>query len=113
MGLSTGSWLTLSARPGAGQSRVNSGRHQWLYIYTEAGRTQVGSHAAWPPDALLPAQVIRDKSSQQSRGFAFVTFTHAAYASFAMTHMNNKELYGPLFGGRALRVGPSNRANQA
>ena len=63
-------------------------------------------------DASFRPQVIRDKSSQQSRGFAFVTFTHAAYATFAMTHMNNKELFGPLFGGRALRIGPSNRANQ-
>ncbi len=41
-----------------------------------------------------------------------MTFADPAYAAFAMTHMNNKELFGPLFGGRALRIGPSNRANQ-
>ncbi len=55
-------------------------------------------------------QVIRDKNSQQSRGFAFVTFAHPQTATNAQAYMNGMTLYG-AFGGRSVRVGPSNRAS--
>ncbi|CAL8466148.1 g5684 [Coccomyxa elongata] len=55
-------------------------------------------------------QVIRDKNSAQSRGFAFVTFAHPQAATNAQSYMNGMTLYG-AFGGRSVRVGPSNRAS--
>ncbi|EIE21218.1 hypothetical protein COCSUDRAFT_57128 [Coccomyxa subellipsoidea C-169] len=54
--------------------------------------------------------VIRDKNSAQSRGFAFVTFAHPQAATNAQSYMNGMTLYG-AFGGRSIRVGPSNRAS--
>ena len=45
----------------------------------------------------------------QSRGFAFVTFMHPLMASAAIQNMNGRVLYGN-FRGRALKVGPTNRA---
>lgn len=59
---------------------------------------------------LRCAQVIRDKNSAQSRGFAFVTFAHPQAATNAQSYMNGMTLYG-AFGGRSIRVGPSNRAS--
>ncbi len=66
------------------------------------------------PDPCMPAcmdvaQVIRDKSSCQSRGFAFVTYAHPAAATNAQSYMNGMSLFG-AYGGRPVRVGPSNRA---
>ena len=58
----------------------------------------------------LRAQVIRDKNSNQSRGFAFVTFVHPQAATNAQGYMNGMTLYG-AFSGRSVRVGPSNRAS--
>jgi RNA recognition motif-containing protein len=58
---------------------------------------------------MARAQVIRDKNSAQSRGFAFVTFAHPHEATYAQSMMNGRTLYG-AFGGRSIRVGPSNRA---
>ncbi len=55
-------------------------------------------------------QVIRDKNSAQSRGFAFVMFAHPQAATNAQSYMNGMTLYG-AFGGRSVRVGPSNRAS--
>ena len=55
-------------------------------------------------------QVIRDKNSAQSRGFAFVTYAHPHQATFAQSEMNGRTIYG-AFGGRSIRVGPSNRAS--
>ena len=53
-------------------------------------------------------QVIRDKNSMQSRGFAFVSYSQPHYAAAALQQMNGCLLYGN-FRGRALKVGPSNR----
>lgn len=53
-------------------------------------------------------QVIRDKSTQASRGFAFVTFAHPAYATLAMQQMNGQMLQGP-FGDQRVRVAPTNQ----
>lgn len=53
-------------------------------------------------------QVIRDKSTTVSRGFAFVTYMTAAAAANAIQSMNGRHL-GPHFVGRALKVGPSHR----
>lgn len=54
------------------------------------------------------AQVIRDKNSLQSRGFAFVSYSSPVFAAAAIQTMNGRILYGS-FRGRALKVGPSNR----
>ncbi|KAK9804235.1 hypothetical protein WJX72_002697 [[Myrmecia] bisecta] len=53
-------------------------------------------------------QVIRDKNSYASRGFAFVTYAHPMYASIAIEHMDGMPLHGH-FQGREIKVGPSNR----
>lgn len=56
----------------------------------------------------LLVQVMRDRESKVSRGFAFVTFVHAAHAEAAMTELNNATPGGP-FMGRPLRVSASNK----
>jgi RNA recognition motif-containing protein len=53
-------------------------------------------------------QVIRDKNSMRSRGFAFVSYSQPHFAAAAMQQMNGVVLYGN-FRGRSLKVGPSNR----
>ncbi len=60
----------------------------------------------------LAVQVIRDKITNHSRGFAFVTFAHPHAASSAHAQLNGVTLYGP-FAGRALRLGASNRTAAA
>jgi len=56
----------------------------------------------------LLVQVMRDRESKASRGFAFVTFVHAAHAEVAMEELNNAAPGGP-FMGRPLRVSASNK----
>eukprot|EP00873_Tetraselmis_striata_P026235 jgi/Tetstr1/446499/TSEL_034027.t1 len=53
-------------------------------------------------------QVIRDKVTGMSRGFAFITFEHPQYAQLAMYYMHGVVMQGN-FEGRTLRVAPSNR----
>ena len=64
------------------------------------------------PSRGLAAQVIRDKITNHSRGFAFVTFAHPHAASWAHAQLNSLTMYGP-FAGRALRLGASNRTAAA
>ena len=74
-----------------------------------------GAPGQWPSlltECRLHAQVIRDKITNHSRGFAFVTFSHPAAASCAHAQLNGATMYGP-FSGRALRLGPSNRTAAA
>jgi hypothetical protein len=52
--------------------------------------------------------VIRDKATHGSRGYAFVTFAHAAYATVAMQQLDRQQLFGPFGGGR-LKVARTNR----
>ena len=54
-------------------------------------------------------QVIRDKATLLSRGFAFITYEQPHGAAIAMQHMNNMALYQVPFQGRTLKVGPSHR----
>lgn len=72
----------------------------------------VQAHAVFPPSRGLAAQVIRDKITNHSRGFAFVTFAHPHAASWAHAQLNGVTMYGP-FAGRALRLGASNRSAAA
>lgn len=51
-------------------------------------------------------QIIRDKATQSSRGYGFVTFAHPAYATVAMQNMNGQVMYGP-FGGQKIRAAPT------
>lgn len=53
-------------------------------------------------------QVIRDRDTRMSRGFAFVTYSHPMCAQMAMQHMDTMQLFGP-FEGRRLKVSFSNR----
>ena len=68
---------------------------------------------AWQGSSLgmrpFRLQVIRDKATLLSRGFAFVTYTSAYSAASAMQHMNGVPLFQGLYQGRALKVGPSHR----
>lgn len=53
-------------------------------------------------------QIIRDKPSNVSRGFGFVTFAHPAYATVAMQQLNGQVMYGP-FGGHRIKAAPTNK----
>jgi len=53
-------------------------------------------------------QVIRDRETQMSRGYGFVTFVHPFYAQVAMQHMDSVQIMGP-FEGKKLKVSFSNR----
>ncbi|GBF87813.1 hypothetical protein Rsub_00524 [Raphidocelis subcapitata] len=59
---------------------------------------------------LERVQIIRDRETQDPRGYGFVTFNASApqAASTAMQRLNGASLPGP-FGGRAIRVSPSNK----
>lgn len=60
--------------------------------------------------AIMP-QVIRDKLTNVSRGFAFVSYTHAQAAHEAMAQVDRKPMYGP-FEGRQVKVAPSSKRQQ-
>lgn len=53
-------------------------------------------------------QIIRDKASQASRGYGFVTYAHPAYATLAMQQLNGQIMFGPA-GGQRLKVAPTNK----
>lgn len=55
---------------------------------------------------VLHVQIIRDKATQLSRGYGFVTFAHPAYARCAMEHMNGQMMYGPC-GGQKIKAAPT------
>lgn len=57
---------------------------------------------------IVNVQVIRERDTHISRGFAFVTFAHPFYAQTAMRHMDSIQLPG-AFEGRRLKVSFSNR----
>ncbi|CAD7703433.1 unnamed protein product [Ostreobium quekettii] len=57
---------------------------------------------------ITNVQVIRDRDTKQSRGFAFITYGHPYYAQNAMTNMDGANIAGP-FEGRRLKVAFSNR----
>ncbi len=52
-------------------------------------------------------QVIRHQTTEESRGFGFVTYAHPSFAAMAMTHMNGATVMGPAFQGYTIRVMPS------
>lgn len=53
-------------------------------------------------------QIIRDRATEQTRGFGFVTYAHPQSARMAMEHMNGATLMGP-FENRVIKVSPSNK----
>lgn len=53
-------------------------------------------------------QIIRERETQISRGFGFVTYAHPMYAHAAMQQMDSVQFLGP-FEGRKLKVSFSNR----
>jgi len=57
---------------------------------------------------ITNVQVIRDRDTKQSRGFAFITYGHPFFAQTAMTNMDGATIPGP-FEGRRLKVAFSNR----
>lgn len=57
---------------------------------------------------ISSVQVIRDRDTKQSRGFAFITYGHPMWAQSAMTSMDGATFTGP-FEGRRLKVSFSNR----
>jgi RNA recognition motif-containing protein len=42
------------------------------------------------PAPPLPLQVIKEKGSNVSRGYGFVSYAHPIYATVAMQHMNQQ-----------------------
>lgn len=83
---------------------------QTLYIGNLAPQVDenllMQSFASFGP--IMNIQVIRDRDTRLSRGFAFVTYNHPMYAQIAMQHMDTMQLFGP-FEGRRLKVSFSNR----
>lgn len=65
-------------------------------------------HYFVPYGPISNVQVIRDRETQMSRGYGFVTFVHPFYAQTAMQHMDSVTLLGP-FEGKKLKVSFSNR----
>lgn len=61
-----------------------------------------------PYGQIMNVQVIRDRDTHLSRGFAFVTYSHPSCAQLAMQHMDTVQLHGP-FEGRRLKVSFSKR----
>lgn len=57
-----------------------------------------------------PIQVIRDRETQETKGYGFVTFNSSApqAAQQAMARLNGTSLPG-AFEGRIIRVSPSNK----
>ena len=55
-------------------------------------------------------QVIRDRGTQASRGYGFVTYAHSAYATLAMQQLHGRVLYG-AFGGQRIKVAPTNKSD--
>ena len=48
------------------------------------------SQPAPQPPPPYPRQVIKEKGSQLSRGYGFVSYAHPVYATVAMQHMNQQ-----------------------
>ncbi|KAL4436558.1 hypothetical protein ABPG75_003697 [Micractinium tetrahymenae] len=61
-----------------------------------------------PFGPITHVQVIKEKGSNLSRGYGFVTYAHAVYATVAMQQMNQQVLFGP-FAGQRIKVAPSKR----
>eukprot|EP00890_Picochlorum_soloecismus_P006654 jgi/Picsp_1/813/NSC_04302-R1_zinc finger cchc-type and rna-binding motif-containing protein 1-like len=62
-----------------------------------------------PCGSIFDIQIIRDKITKISRGYAFVTFLHPEEAQHAIQNLNGQVLQGPYGQTHMLRVGPSNR----
>ena len=62
-----------------------------------------------PWGSIFDIQIIRDKITKISRGYAFVTFLHPEEAQLAIQNLNGHVLQGPYGQTHMLRVGPSNR----
>jgi hypothetical protein len=62
-----------------------------------------------PWGSIFDIQIIRDKVTKISRGYAFVTFLHPEEAQLAIQNLNGQVLQGPYGQTHMLRVGPSNR----
>jgi peptidyl-prolyl isomerase E (cyclophilin E) len=61
-----------------------------------------------PFGPITHVQVIKDKGSNLSRGYGFVSYAHPLYATVAMQQMNQQVLFGP-FAGQRIKVAPSKR----
>ncbi len=67
-------------------------------------------HLQPPHPPAPPPQIIRDRETQEPRGFGFITFSSSAPQAgpVAMQRLNGATLQG-AFGGRTIRVSPSNK----
>jgi len=66
---------------------------------------------AWlcfPYGPLFDVQIIRDKMTKASKGYAFVTFQHSQDARAAQLNLHGQYVPGP-FGGANIKVAPSRR----
>jgi len=76
--------------------------------------TCISTHATHalssPLEPPHPHQIIRDRETHEPKGFGFVTFSldNPQSAQTAMQRLNGATLQGP-FGGRTIRVSPSNK----
>jgi len=98
---------------GQGHERVLQQSITTLYVGNLASRVDEQAlsctfHSFGP---ITNIQVIRDKNTGHSRGFAFVNYEHPACAAHAMCAMNGVVM-GGIYENRTLRVAPSNRAQR-
>ncbi|PSC68050.1 hypothetical protein C2E20_8322 [Micractinium conductrix] len=61
-----------------------------------------------PFGPITHVQVIKEKGSNLSRGYGFVSYAHPVYSTVAMQQMNQQVLFGP-FAGQRIKVAPSKR----
>lgn len=61
------------------------------------------------PLLLLALQVMRDRETSASRGYAFITYVNAGDAEAAMATINGTVPPGP-YQGRPIRVSASNKS---
>jgi len=100
--------VTPGSSPANGEGRPSQG--QTLHV----GNLGLGVedsllvHYFAPYGRVVNVQVIRDRDTRISRGYAFVTYAHPIYARAAMQHMDSVQIPGP-FEGRTLKVSFSNR----
>lgn len=86
--------------------------HGVVTLYVGNLALNVDEHLLWsyfvPFGTITNIQVIRDRETKQSRGFAFITYTHPISAQTAINHMDGQQ-FGGQFEGRRLKVSFSNR----
>jgi len=104
----TNNGVTPGSSPTNGEGRLLQGQTLYVGNLGLGVEEQLLLHYFAPYGPVVNVQVIRDRDTRISRGYAFVTYAHPMYARAAMQHMDSVQIPGP-FEGRRLKVSFSNR----